>query len=176
MRYPPPPFWVVQPAIGRARGLRERSPQTVMSKVSTGASESLYQARPRTVAFSKKHADSLDPRAHIPRWLARGNLIAACICDEYSAGPSVRPACTRCCFTMPNMIQVSSNFHKARVFIINTRPDEIVRREAQQSSTRSVGRTQERRAVGFTSASEQRVNNLNRSRDFCLKTKASIST
>ena len=35
-------------------GLFERSPQTVTSKVSTGASKSLYQARPRTVAFSKK--------------------------------------------------------------------------------------------------------------------------
>ena len=31
----------------------ERSPQTVTSKVSTGASKSLYQARPRTVAFLK---------------------------------------------------------------------------------------------------------------------------
>ena len=33
---------------------RERSPQTVSSKVSTGASTSLYQARPHTVAFSLK--------------------------------------------------------------------------------------------------------------------------
>jgi len=31
-----------------------RLPQTVTSKVSTGATESLYQARPPTVAFSKK--------------------------------------------------------------------------------------------------------------------------
>ena len=30
------------------------SPQTVTSKVSTGASKSLYQSRPRTVAFSKR--------------------------------------------------------------------------------------------------------------------------
>ena len=29
----------------------ERSPQTITPKVSTGASKSLYQARPRTVAF-----------------------------------------------------------------------------------------------------------------------------
>ena len=33
---------------------RERSPQTVASKFSTGASKSLYQARPRTVAIPKK--------------------------------------------------------------------------------------------------------------------------
>ena len=33
---------------------RERSPQTVTSKVSTGASKSLYQARPRAVAFPQK--------------------------------------------------------------------------------------------------------------------------
>jgi len=31
----------------------ERSPRTVTPKVSTGASKSLYQARPRAVAFSK---------------------------------------------------------------------------------------------------------------------------
>ena len=35
---------------------RERSPQTVTSKVSTGASKIVYQTRPRTVAFPRKHA------------------------------------------------------------------------------------------------------------------------
>ena len=35
----------------------EKGPvRTVMSKVSTGASQSVYQARPRTVAFSKQKA------------------------------------------------------------------------------------------------------------------------
>jgi hypothetical protein len=33
---------------------KQVAPQTVTSKVSTGAFKSLYQARPRTVAFSKK--------------------------------------------------------------------------------------------------------------------------
>ena len=35
----------------------QRSPQTVTSKVSTGVSKSLYQARPRTVALSKNNSD-----------------------------------------------------------------------------------------------------------------------
>ena len=39
LAYPPDPF--------------KLSPQTVTSKVNTGASKKLYQARPRTVAFSK---------------------------------------------------------------------------------------------------------------------------
>ena len=55
----------------------------------------------------------------------QSDLIAASIYDEYSTGPSIRPICTRCCLTMTNVIQVCSNFHSARVFIANTRPDEI---------------------------------------------------
>ena len=31
------------------------------------------------------------------------DLIAASIYDEYSIGPSIRPICTRYCFTMTNM-------------------------------------------------------------------------
>jgi len=42
--------------------LKDRSPQTVTSKVCTGASKSLYQARSRTVAFSKKHGTSANRR------------------------------------------------------------------------------------------------------------------
>ena len=48
-------------------------------------------------------------------------LIAASVYDEYPGGPSIRPICTRCCFTMTSMIQVCSNFHDARVFILNAR-------------------------------------------------------
>ena len=54
------------------------------------------------------------------------DLIAASIHDEYSVGPSIRRICTRCWFTMTSMIQVCSEFHWARVFIINTCPVEIV--------------------------------------------------
>ena len=39
------------------------------------------------------------------------NSIAASIYDKYWAGPSIRPICTRCCFTMTRMIQACSNFH-----------------------------------------------------------------
>ena len=39
-----------------------------------------------------------------------------------SVGPSICPICTRCCF----MVQVCSNTHRARLSILNTRPDEIV--------------------------------------------------
>ena len=53
------------------------------------------------------------------------NLTAANICDEHSVGPSIRPLCTKCCFTMTNTIQVCSNFDRAGVFIINIHPDEI---------------------------------------------------
>ena len=38
-------------------------------------------------------------------------FIATRIYDEYSAGPSIRSICTRCCLTMTNMIQVCSKFH-----------------------------------------------------------------
>ena len=46
------------------------------------------------------------------QWLGRRDeyLIAASIHDKYSVGPSIRPICTRSCFTMTNMIQVCSNF------------------------------------------------------------------
>ena len=44
------------------------------------------------------------------RGVARADLIAASVYDKYSVGPSIRPVCTKCCFTMTNMIQVCSNF------------------------------------------------------------------
>ena len=34
------------------------------------------------------------------------------------------PICTRCCYTMTCMIQVYSNIYWARVFMINSHPDE----------------------------------------------------
>ena len=39
------------------------------------------------------------------------DLIAVAFHDEYSISPSIQPICTRCCFTMTNMIQVCRNFH-----------------------------------------------------------------
>jgi len=53
-----------------------------------------------------------------------GDLIAASIYDNYSVGPSIRPICTRCCFTKTNMIRVCRNVHWAGVCIMNIRPDE----------------------------------------------------
>ena len=53
------------------------------------------------------------------------NQISASIYDKYSVGRSIRPICTRCCFTMTNMIQVCGNFQWGQVFITNTRPDEM---------------------------------------------------
>ena len=38
------------------------------------------------------------------------DLIAARIYDKFSVDPSIRPMCTRDCFTMTNMIQVCNNF------------------------------------------------------------------
>ena len=55
-----------------------------------------------------------------PKWT---DLIPVSICDTYSVSASIRPICTRCCFTMTDTIQVCSNFHRDRVFITNTRPD-----------------------------------------------------
>jgi hypothetical protein len=37
------------------------------------------------------------------------NLIAAGVYVKYSVGPSIRPICTRCCFTMTYIIQVCSH-------------------------------------------------------------------
>jgi hypothetical protein len=53
------------------------------------------------------------------------DLIAASIYNRYSQGPSIRSIHTIWCFTMIHMIQMCSVFHWARVFVINTRPDEI---------------------------------------------------
>ena len=53
------------------------------------------------------------------------DLITACIYDKYLVGPSIRPICTRCCFTMTDMIQVCSNFDRVGGCIAHTRPDEI---------------------------------------------------
>ena len=53
------------------------------------------------------------------------NLIAASVYDKHSVGPSIRAICTKCYFTTTNVIQECSNFRRARVFIINTRPDKI---------------------------------------------------
>ena len=39
------------------------------------------------------------------------DLIAASMYDKYSVGPSIRSTCTRCSFTMTNMIRVRSSFH-----------------------------------------------------------------
>ena len=57
---------------------------------------------------------------------AMGNLIAPSAHAKYFLRPSFRPICTRLCFAMTNVIQVCSNFDGARVFIINTRPGEIL--------------------------------------------------
>ena len=54
------------------------------------------------------------------------DLIAASIYDPCSIGPSFRSICTRCFFTKTNTIQVCISLHWARVFIQNTRPDEII--------------------------------------------------
>ena len=39
------------------------------------------------------------------------DLTAASIYDKHSVGLSIRPICTRCCFTMTKKIQVCSNLH-----------------------------------------------------------------
>ena len=61
----------------------------------------------------------------------------ASIYDKYSVGPSSRPICTKCCFTMTNIIQVCSNFHRTRVSIINTLPDEIATRTSLEHISQS---------------------------------------
>ena len=58
------------------------------------------------------------------------DLIAVSIHDDYSIGPSIRPICARFCFTMTNMILVCSNFLWARIFFLNSHPDEIATRRS----------------------------------------------
>ena len=67
---------------------------------------------------------ALSEREYSPQW--GHDPTAASIYDKYSAGPSFSPIGTGCCFTMIKTIQACSNFNPARVFIINTRPDEIL--------------------------------------------------
>ena len=55
----------------------------------------------------------------------QANLIPASIYQKYSVGRSIRPICTRRCFTMTNTVQVCSNFRSAQVFVANDRLDEI---------------------------------------------------
>ena len=43
--------------------------------------------------------------------------IMASIYDKYSVGASIRAICTRCCFTVTNVMQTCRNFHCAPVFI-----------------------------------------------------------
>jgi len=67
-------------------------------------------------------------RAQVAGLQAQGlglrDLIAVSVYDKHSVGPSIRTICTRCCFTMTDMIQVCSSFHEAPAFMILTRPDE----------------------------------------------------
>ena len=53
------------------------------------------------------------------------DFIPTSIYDRYSVGPSVRSICTRCCFTITDMIQVCSKFRRAPAFITNIRLEEI---------------------------------------------------
>ena len=53
------------------------------------------------------------------------DLIAAIGYDKHSMCPSIRSIRTKRCFTMTDMVQVYSNFHSARVFVINSRWGEI---------------------------------------------------
>ena len=62
-------------------------------------------------------------------------ISSASVYGEYSVRLFIRPICTRCCFTMTHMIQVCGNSHRARMFIINTRPDEIGLRSGSGSSS-----------------------------------------
>ena len=54
------------------------------------------------------------------------DLIAASIHGTCAVGPSMQTNCTRSCFVMADMIHMCSKFRSARVFIINTRPDEML--------------------------------------------------
>ena len=69
-----------------------------------------------------------------------------------TVGPSIRPICTSCCFTMTIMIQVGSNFRLTRVFIINTRADEI--KALDQKAVGDGRRTSQSRGAGSQEARE----------------------
>ena len=93
-----------------------------------------YYSRPRVEWYTSLRAlDTSPPRncsasvGLTVRFLTLSlmNLISVTNYDEYSAGPSIRPICTRNCLTMNNMIQVCSNLHWPGVCIINTCPAEI---------------------------------------------------
>ena len=43
--------------------------------------------------------------------MRRLDVIAASMYDKDLVGPSIRPICARCCFTMTRIIQACSDFH-----------------------------------------------------------------
>ena len=72
--------------------------------------------------------------------LSSGNMkdwIAEGFYDKYSADPSIRPICTRCCFTTTNMIQACSDIHWARVCITNAKFSRVIHPASSDLASRS---------------------------------------
>ena len=61
---------------------------------------------------------SLDVLFSHTLWMCWQELLQALLTRVEALAPSMRPICTRCCFTMTNMSQACSNFLQARAFII----------------------------------------------------------
>ena len=88
-------------ACGGGAGRRERASERESERARESARE-----RERESARARLHAFLHEPRAATPTFAARCfrsrhlNLIAASVHDKYMVGPSIRPICTRCYFTM----------------------------------------------------------------------------
>ena len=75
---------------------RDRSPQTVTSKFSTGASKSMYQACPRTVAFTRNKTNNTPPGPEylpLPKDGKRTVAVRAPSAWGAQLGVGSRPAC-----------------------------------------------------------------------------------
>ena len=87
--------------------------------VQLALAETVHLDNERSAAVYSTYAMMSPPNSHSPS-VASIKISPASISSGQS--PSIPPICTGCCFKMTNMIQACSNFHEARVFIINTHP------------------------------------------------------
>jgi len=87
------------------------------------------------------------------RFPPRGLILANIHENTISVGTSIRPICTRRCVTLTNISQVCSNFCRVRVFIMNTRPDEVPRWCTRRSRARCAPRPRRARAPPSASRS-----------------------
>ena len=86
------------------------NPRINCAYMERGRGSDLHQLR--STSWHTRHRPSLPPTVRVRLSIIHtADLIAARIYDKYPIGPSIRPICTRCCFTMTDTIQVRGKFY-----------------------------------------------------------------